>query len=101
MYTNTTHSVFIRKPCRSRVDIITINVNGETSRFGLGRCILGGGGIGKRPKIETNTNFLTISQGANKTTIRDNVKYGNTSNFEDNFIYGIVNIPSIFDFNDA
>jgi hypothetical protein len=84
---------------KSRTDTITINIDGETSRFGVGRASIGAGAIGKQPKIETPENYLSISHRENKVTIKDNLKEGKTSVFEDTIVFKIINIPSCFSFD--
>lgn len=77
----------------SRTDAITININGEITRFGVGRSTVGAGSLGKKPDIETATNFLSISQSERKVILKDNIKDGNFE-FLDNFVFRIINIPN-------
>jgi hypothetical protein len=83
---------------KSRNDTVTINIDGKTSRFGVGRASIGAGAIGKKPKIETLENYLSISQRENKVTIKDNLKEGKPSMFEDTIVFKVINIASSFSF---
>ena len=81
----------------SRTDTITININWELSRFGVGRRLGGGGSIGNRPTIETDLNFLTIIHSENKIILKDNLKVGNLK-LEEKFPFRIISIPNFVEF---
>jgi hypothetical protein len=79
---------------KSRTDVITINIDGETSRFGVGRAFIGAGVIGKQPKIETHENYLSITQEKNRIIIKDKPKETKALISEGITPFKIINIPS-------
>ncbi|MEO7044832.1 MAG: hypothetical protein ABI091_05960 [Ferruginibacter sp.] len=89
-------NVDVNYTLKSRTATVTINIDGETSRFGFGRATIGAGAIGKQPKIETLKNYLSISQRENKVTIKDNPKEGKTLVIEDINLFKVITIPSRF-----
>ena len=68
--------VDVRNTWKSRTEEITIIINNESFKFGLGRSSIGGGRMGKQPRIETTTHYLTFEHYENNVHIIDNVKDG-------------------------
>lgn len=83
---------------KSRTDTITINRDGITYYFGVGRATIGAGIIGVKPKIQTSENYLTFIQQENKVTIKDNPKTTINSIHNNTNIFKVINNPSIFSF---
>jgi hypothetical protein len=77
----------------SREDIFTMNVNGESSRFGWGRRAGGQGSIGTKPSIYTLENYLSIHNGPNKIVFKDNREEGAHSDLEDENVFKVISIP--------